>query len=133
MIVTKTMTTHLRKFGLNLALGMSILGCIMFYQGKGHFIYFTGIGLTVFILAVFCPKVLKPLRTLMDGLIHLLGWITTIITTVFSFYLIFTPIALIMKLFRKDLLGQRIDKQADTYWLKTKQRHFSKEYYERMG
>jgi hypothetical protein len=57
----------------------------------------------------------------------------SIISLIIVFYLIFTPIGILLKLFGKDPLNQSIDKKASSYWIKRKQAAFSKESYERMG
>jgi len=124
---------ELRKFGFSLGLGLNILGCILFYRHKGHFIWFTGVGSIIFASAVLYPAALAPLKKILDKIIFLIGWLTSAISLLIAFYLIVTPIAFLFRLFGKDLLNQRIDKKAGTYWMKRKQHIFSKESYERMG
>ena len=132
---TKARRTNaeLCKFGFNLSLGLNILGCIMFYRHKGHFIWFSGIGSIALILSLLCPVVLAPLKKALDKLIFLISWLTCVISLLIAFYLIFTPLALILKIFGSVLLNQKIDKKAGTYWVKRKDTPFSKELYEKMG
>ncbi|MFH1783004.1 MAG: hypothetical protein ABH848_05260 [Candidatus Omnitrophota bacterium] len=124
---------ELRKFGFNLALGMNILGCILFYRHKPHFVYFSVIGSTALMLAILWPKPLVALKRLIDKLIFLLNWTVSAVLLFISFYLVFTPVSLLFKLLGKDLLKERIDKNASTYWIKRRQDIFTKRYYERMG
>ena len=121
---------ELRKFGFNLGLGLNILGCIMFYRHKPHFVWFPIIGSLALISALLCPKALALLKKILDAIIFSLGWITAKLTLSIAFYLIFTPVALLLKLFDKDLLHQKIDKFARSYWIRHKKSTFS---YERMG
>ena len=127
------MNKEFRKFGFSLGLGLNILGCIMFYRHKEHFIWFTGIGSIALILAVLCPPILAPLKKVLDKLIFIIGWLTSVLSLLIAFYLIFTPIALLLKILGRDLLNQKIDRKASTYWIKRKNASFSKESYERMG
>jgi len=127
------MDKELRKFGFSFGLALNILGCLMFYRHKGHFIWFTLTGSVVFISALISPKILGPLKRLLDRLIFFIGWLVSAISLLMVFYLIFTPTAILMKIFSRDLLNQRIDKKASTYWIERKQRPFSRESYERMG
>lgn len=122
-----------RQFGFNLALGMNILGCIMFYRNRGHFIWFSGIGSTALILGILCPKLLSPIKKVLDAIIFSFGWIVNKITLFVSFYLMFTPIGGVLRVFGKDLLSQKIDENCSSYWIKRKTIPFSKESYERMG
>lgn len=124
---------ELRKFGFSLGLGLNILGFIIFLRHKEHFIWFTGIGSIALILTVLCPVTLAPLKKVLDKLIFIIGWLTSVVSLLIAFYLIFTPIALLLKVFGRDLLNQKIDKTASTYWNKRKNTPFSKEFYERMG
>jgi len=127
------MNKGLRKFGLNLGLGLNILGCALFYKHKGYFIWFSTIGSIALILGVIYPKALTPLKRLLDRIIAIIGWLTSVISLLIAFYLIFTPIGILTRLFGKDLLDQKIDKKASSYWAKRKQGIFTKQSYERMG
>ena len=127
------MGRELRKFGFNLGLGLNILGCILFYRHKGHFIWFSIIGSLALTLAVLYPSALKLLKKLLDGLIFIIGWLTGAISLSIAFYLVFAPIGILLRLFGRDLLNKKIDKNASSYWIGRKENIFSKEYYERMG
>lgn len=127
------MYKELRKFGFGLGLGLNILGFILFYRHRGHFIWFSGIGSMALILAILYPDRLRPLKKLLDKLIFIIGWLTSAISVLAVFYLIFTPIAILVRVSCKDLLNERMDKNASTYWIKRKEIAFSKESYERMG
>jgi len=127
------MNNELRKFGFSLGLGLNILGCIMFYRHKGHFIWFTGTGSIIFASAVLYPAALIPLKKILDKIIFLIGWFTSAISLLIIFYLIFTPASVLLKIFGRDLLNKKIDKKISSYWIKRKNIIFSKESYERMG
>lgn len=47
------------------------------------------------------------------------------------FYIIFAPIGIMLGLIRKDLLDERLDKDAKSYWNKKDNGVFAKEQYER--
>lgn len=124
---------ELRRFGFNLGLGLNILGCIMFYRGREHFIYFSTIGSLALMLAILRPGLLKPLKKVLDLVISAFGKTVNMITLLAAFYLIFTPISLLLRLLGKDLLHQKINTSANSYWTRHKKSAFSKELYERMG
>ncbi|MBU4313146.1 MAG: polyprenol monophosphomannose synthase [Candidatus Omnitrophica bacterium] len=121
---------ELRKFGFNLGLGLNILGCIMFYRHKPHFIWFSAVGSLALISGLLFPMALTLLKKSLDAIIFSLGWIMAKLILSIAFYLIFTPAALLLKLFGKDPLHQKIDKSARSYWMRHKKSTFS---YERMG
>ena len=123
-----------RKFGFNLGMGLNILGFILFSRHKEYFIWFSTIGSISLVLAILYPKALKPLKKLMDGVIFCFSWVVNVVSFTFMFYIIFTPIGIILRVFRKDLLDQKIDKKANSYWIKREKGIFSKKgFYERMG
>ena len=124
---------ELRKFGFNLGLGLNIVGCIMFYRGREHFIWFSSVGSSALVLTILCPVLLTPLKKALDLVIKVFGKTVNMITLLAAFYLMFTPISFLLRLLGKDLLHQRIDSAANSYWARHKKLAFSKEIYERMG
>lgn len=116
-----------------LGLGLNIMGLIMFYRHRAHFIWFSGAGSLVFITAILCPNVLTLLKKILDFVILSISRAISVISLVIVFYLIFTPIAILLRLFGRDLLNKKIDKHASSCWIKRKDNVFSKESYERMG
>ncbi len=129
------MSKELRKFGFSFGLGLNILGCIMFYRHKGHFIWFSSIGSIALILAISYPVILSPVKKISEKVIFIIGWLTSVISLLIAFYLIFTPIAILLRIFGKDLLNEKIDKNVTSYWIKRKKggELSLKDYYERMG
>ena len=127
------MKQDLRDFGFKLALGLNILGCIMFYRHKGHFIWFSGIGSIILILSLLYPRLLRPIKQVLDMIIFSIKWLITMVSMVIVFYLIITPLGILLRFFKKDLLDQKIKKGVPSYWMEKKEASFSREYYERMG
>ena len=77
---------------------------------------------------------LKPLKKLIDRVIFYFSWIVSAASFTFMFYIVFAPVGIILRVFRKDLLDQKIDKKTNSYWIKRKEDTFSKKgFYERMG
>ena len=81
-------------------------------------------------LGLFKPDVLKPLQKAWMGLGVVLGFFVSRIIMAVLFYLIITPVGFIMKLFGKDILDQRIDKNKTSYWHELPVVHKPKESYE---
>ena len=124
---------ELRKFGFNLGLGLNILGCIMFYRHKGHFIWFSGIGSIAIILAILSPALLKPIKKFLDAVIFSFGQSVGFISLLIVFYLIVAPMGILLRLIGKDLLHQKIDKKSASYWLSREAKSRPRESYEQMG
>ena len=124
---------ELRRFGFQLGMAMNVLGFIMFLRGRPHFIWFTSIASLHLILAIVYPRALTVTKAALDFIIISIGQIINLVSLLVAFYLIFAPIGLLLRLFRKDLLHQKIDRHAASYWIKRKKGMFFKESYERMG
>ena len=72
---------------------------------------------------------LKPIYKVWMGFAAILAWINTRIILVAMFYLIFTPVGLVMRLFRIDPLER--NKIKESYWKKKEKADFNPLNYER--
>jgi len=107
----------LRQFGLVLGGILGLFGTIHFF--KGHFkVYpwFFGVGGVSLSLAIIVPIALKPFFIVFTKVAHAIGWFNTRVILAIVYYLILTPIGLVMRLFGKDPLNRRVDKTKETYW-----------------
>ena len=75
------------------------------------------ISLIFLVLGLFNSKILTPLNKLWFKFGIFLGKITSPIIMGIIFFLVVTPIGLIMKVFRKDLLKLKYNKKDNTYWI----------------
>ena len=66
-------------------------------------------------LAVVYPPSLKPFYHLWMKFGFVMGWLNTRIILGIVFYLVFMPFGLVIRLFGKDLLMQKIDTKAKSY------------------
>jgi hypothetical protein len=62
--------------------------------------------------------VLKPVYSAWMKCARVLGWINTRFLLCVAFYLVITPIGLVLKLCGSDLLEMKIDIHKETYWKK---------------
>ena len=83
-------------------------------------IYLIIISIIFLILGLLNSKLLSPLNSFWIKFGELLGKIIAPVVMVIIYFLILTPISLIVRLFGKDLLGLKFSKQLKTYWMKRK-------------
>lgn len=107
---------ELRKFAMILGFAFLVLFFITLLKHKVGFTPFIIISVFIFTLALFIPSFLKPIYFIWMRFAHILGWINTRLLLFIVFFLIFTPIGLIMKLLKIDPLQSRIQKSTSTYW-----------------
>ena len=75
------------------------------------------ISLVFLILGLINSKLLTPLNKLWFKFGMLLGAIIAPFVMMLVFFIVVTPIGLIMKLMGKDLLNKKINKNAKSYWV----------------
>ena len=78
------------------------------------------ISIIFLILGLLNSKLLSPLNSLWIKFGELLGKIIAPVVMAIIYFLILTPISLMVRLFGKDLLGLKFSKQLKTYWIKRK-------------
>jgi len=70
------------------------------------------------VLGIINSNILTPLNKLWFKFGLMLGRLISPVMMAFIFFLIVTPIALMMKVARKDSMGKKYNKKAKSYWLK---------------
>jgi multisubunit Na+/H+ antiporter MnhG subunit len=126
----KSGKNQLREFGLTMGIILVILGAIALWRGKPVYLYllvaagiFIGFGLGF-------PKPLKPIHKIWMSFSIIIGFFVSRLILSVLFYAVLTPIGLIMRIFGKDILDQRIDKNKHSYWQEVKDGIKSRESYE---
>lgn len=76
---------------------------------------------TFLILGIINSKILIPLNKYWIKLGEILGKIIAPLVMLVIYFAIVTPIALLLKFFRKDILNLKLDDKTDTYWIQKKQ------------
>ena len=77
-----------------------------------------GISIIFLILGLINSKILTPLNRLWFKFGILLGRIMSPIIMALIFFVVVTPIGLIMKTLRRDILNLKYDKEIKSYWTK---------------
>jgi hypothetical protein len=77
-------------------------------------------------------RVMKPVYTAWMFFAFALGWINTRLLLGAFFYLVMTPLGLLLRLTGKDLLDEKIDRSAPSYWIKRERKPFDPKRLERL-
>ena len=83
-------------------------------------LYLISISLIFLILGLLNSKILTPLNKSWIKFGELLGRIIAPIVMGIVYFIILTPISLLVRLLGKDLIGMKFDKNLKTYWIKRK-------------
>ncbi len=132
-MIDKVDASHgaVKKTGKAFLIGFSIIAAFLFVshsswlsmnwqQGfeTNGWKWFLGSGIVLFVLSRVAYPIMKPIHIGWMKFAFLLGWFNTRLLLGIFFYLIITPIGLLMRLFGKDFLDEKIDKSAKSYWNK---------------
>ena len=106
-----------RKFGIFFTFIFGLCACYSFYVNAIIFAYaLIGASITFFLVSMLKSDILLPLNKLWMRFGLLLGMVISPIVLGLIFFGIFTPTALLMKLFRRDELRIRF-KNKESHWI----------------
>ena len=124
--------TEVRKFGLLFGLLGALAGAYLVWKGNALWPWAFAAGAVFALSGLFAPGVLRPVYTGWMKLAFVLAWVNTRLLLGLFFYLVMTPIGLLLRLFGKDLLNERIDRSAHSYWVRREAESFDAERYRRL-
>lgn len=121
-------TKDLKEFGYGLSVIFVILGLLNLVKGhRNMFDLFFGLAAFVATVSLAAPELLRRLYKGFIPVAHALGWINTRIILILVYYLVLTPIGLLMRLFGKDPMSRKIDVSAVSYWTEREHRAATRE------
>ena len=112
----KSEKNDLRKFGITVCIILLTISGFLFWKEKESYQIFSGIGITLSLIAIAIPSVLKPVYWMWMIFGVILGWIMTRVILILLFYVIVSPIGLTLRFFGKQFLELRWDKSKESYW-----------------
>jgi hypothetical protein len=107
-----------RSFGLLFFIVFIVVGLWPITKGETANIYLIIISLFFLIFGLINSKILSPFNKAWVKFGEILGLIIAPIIMALVYFIILTPISLILRMFGKDLLGLKFLKKQDTYWIK---------------
>ena len=107
-----------RSFGLLFFIVFIVVGLWPAIKGETANIYLILISLFFLIFGLINSKILSPFNKAWVKFGEILGLIIAPIIMALVYFIILTPISLILRMFGKDLLGLKFMKKQDTYWIK---------------
>lgn len=112
----KSNKKDLKKFGITIGGALLIISAFLYFYEKPSAPYFMGGGFVFQIIAQIFPILFLPLQKIWMTFAVIMGFVMTRIILSLLFYVIITPINYISKLFGKDFLDLKIEKQKKSYW-----------------
>lgn len=111
----KSRITELRKFGLILGFAFSLVTA--YTAARNRLVpEIAALAIGLLLLALIYPKALAPVKWFWDKVGVVLGTVNTYILLCLIYFLMITPIGLIMRLLGKDTLKLKPHKPGTSYW-----------------
>ena len=111
-----------RSFGLVFFVVFLIIGLWPLLDGGQFKIWSLFFSLLFLVLGLMNSKLLTPLNLLWTKFGILLGNVFAPIVMSFIFFLVVTPIGLLMRIMGRDLLRTKYNKSGKSYWIKREKR-----------
>ena len=121
----------LRKFGLMVGGLFVAIGIFLLLRHRLSYPFVIYVGAALIAFGAVWPRALKYIYIAWMTLAFTLGFVMSNAILVLFFFLFVTPIGLLARLFRKDFLGRKWDKQAGSYWIQCPREMRAAESYER--
>lgn len=114
----KDNTKELRKFGVTMAFALAAVGGLILYRHKDYYWVFFLLSTVFLCFGLLCPVLLKPIYKSWMTLGIVMGWFVSKLILAIVFYLVLTPIALLMRVSGKDFLNIKFKRNSSgSYWL----------------
>ena len=110
-----------KSFGVVFSIVFLIVALYPLINSEGLRIWALVVSIIFFLLAFLAPKILVFPNKLWFKFGLLLGSIVAPIVMAFVYFVTVLPTGLIMRLLGKDLLKQKLDKNAKSYWIERKE------------
>ena len=109
----------LRVFGLAFLVASILLGAILAWRiGLGTASYVLwAVGPVIALVGLAVPRWLKPLYLALTLLAYPIGMVIGTLLLALTYYVVVTAVGLGFRLFGKDPMHRRFDRQASTYWI----------------
>jgi hypothetical protein len=106
-----------RSFGGLFSAAFLVFGLWPLYHGNAARVWCLALGGAILLVTLFRPSLLHWPNLVWGKVGILLGRVVNPVITGILFYLVFTPLAMILRWRGKDLLHLRFDPDAKSYWM----------------
>ena len=113
----KTGPRDLRKFGLMVGGVFVAIGFLFFLRHKPSYPFFVWPGVALIFFGALAPRALKYVYIAWMTVAFALGFVMARVLLTVGFFFLVTPIAFLARLFGKDFLNRKLNRQAATYWV----------------
>jgi hypothetical protein len=106
-----------RGFGLVFAAFFALLAGLAFWHNNPRWYWWIGIAVATVLVSLIVPRALAPLNWLWTRLGVVLFKVISPLALAVIFFVTMTPMAVFLRLRKKDILRRKYDPQAASYWI----------------
>lgn len=126
----KSEKKDLRNFGLTIGIAAAVLSGLLWWKGKDTYTIFGILSAAFLFFGFLLPNLLKPLQKAWMTLAVIIGFVMTRVILSILFYIVFTIIGVLSRLFGKQFLDLKMDRMQNSYWIK-REKKIDKSSYEK--
>ena len=114
--------SDLKWFGLMMLVFFGILGTVFYFKVKTLNTAYTlwSLGVVVAFVYYLAPRLRHPMYVGWMRAVFPLGWLISHVVLSIVYYVVVTPIGLIMRLFRYDPMKRHFEPDSPSYWVEHK-------------
>jgi hypothetical protein len=109
-------TKELRRFGLVMTLAFGAITALLVWRGRSSAPYFGALAVLFLVWGLALPRTLAPIERVWMAFSRALSVVMTYVILTVVFFLVITPMGLLLRLMGKDLLQLRFDPAKESYW-----------------
>ncbi len=128
----KHSTREIRQWALVMTAALTLVGILwqfVFHRPQAAQVFWI-IAAAFLLPGLIWPGALKPIYPAWLKFSEALGWFNTRLILTLTFFLVFSPIGLVLRLLGKDLIKERWDRRAASYWIDLPEKPFDPDKYE---
>ena len=118
IISEKLELKRLKEFGVLMAAVLTGISAVLLFKGRPSSVYVLLVAVLFLVPAYLSPLLLKPVEKLWLAFGEKMSMVMTTVLLVLTFFFVMTPIGLFLRLTGKDLLDQKLEPEAKSYWKK---------------
>lgn len=122
----------LRKFGLTMGIAFLAISLLLLLRHKQAAAPVLFISCIFFLLGFVFPVSLGIVYSLWMKFALAIAWVNTRLILAILFFLIFTPIGMIMRIFKLDPLERKFNKDKPSYWHIKEEKEVNRSNYEKL-
>ena len=106
-----------RKFGITMSIIFGLISAFLFWKTKVSASYILVVCIGFVLFGLFVPKALKFIYLVWMGFAVVMGFVMSRVILSLLFFILFTPVGIVTRLLRKDLLKENWETNARSYWI----------------